>query len=85
VTSNNANEEDASQFRGMSLEQAHKMTRDIDILELQDQVSRLIRLIAQAKEATEESPYFKDSLNLGFKHFRSILSPRETPMKRASS
>jgi len=49
-----SNEEDRSQLRDMSLEQANKMT----IFKLQDQVRRLTNQIAQVREAMREPPYF---------------------------
>jgi len=57
-----ANEGEPSQPRNISLEQEHKMRRDIVILELQDQVRRLTKQIDQGKEAMRESPYFEGSL-----------------------
>ena len=58
-----ANKEDPSQVRSMSFEQAHKMKRDIVILEFQDQVSRLTKQIAQVKEAMREPHCFENSLD----------------------
>jgi len=53
-----ANEGKSSQSRNISLEQVHKMKRDIVILELQVQVRRLTKQIAQVKEVTRESTLF---------------------------